>query len=281
MYLAKGDGAGVAVYAPERDRYTHRRLTLIAELRQALERRQFFLEYQPIVHLGTHAVVSLEAFVRWNHPQRGRVLPVDFIDLAEQTGLIMPLSTLVLETVLDDWNGVAASTPLTIAVNLSSRNMQDSDLPQRIADVLRARSAPPSMLTLEITENILMADPQRCMDCLTRLHAMGIRLAIDDFGTGYSSLGYLRRLPIDGLKVDRSFVADLESGHDDVIVRSTIELAHNLGLTVTGEGVESAVAQERLAELGCDAAQGTFIAPPAPAPDTRDWVGRQGALGML
>jgi predicted signal transduction protein with EAL and GGDEF domain len=280
MYLAKSDGAGVVVYAPERDGHTHRRLTLITELRQAIERREFLLEYQPIVHLRTGATVGLEAFVRWDHPQRGAVPPADFIDLAEQTGLINPLTMLVLDQALGEWSGVETVTPLSIAVNVSPRNLQDPDLPQRIADALRAHSARPSMLTLEITENVLMADPARCMECLTRLHAMGVRIAIDDFGTGYSSLGYLRRLPIDELKIDRSFVADLESGHDDVLVRSTIELAHNLGLTVTSEGVEAAAARERLTALGCDAAQGGFIAPPASAQQLRAWMASQGALGL-
>jgi diguanylate cyclase (GGDEF)-like protein len=280
MYLAKGDGAGVVVYAPERDRHTHRRLTLIAELRQAIERREFLLDYQPIVHLRTGATIGLEALVRWDHPEYGSVPPADFIKLAEQTGLINPLTMLILDKALGEWSAVETVTPLSIAVNVSPRNLQDPDLPQRITEALRAHGARASMLTLEITENVLMADPARCMECLTRLHAMGVRIAIDDFGTGYSSLGYLRRLPIDELKIDRSFVADLQSGHDDVLVRSTIELAHNLGLTVTSEGVEAAVARERLTALGCDAAQGGFIAPPAPAQQLRAWMASKGALGL-
>ncbi|OLC49395.1 MAG: hypothetical protein AUH43_07635 [Acidobacteria bacterium 13_1_40CM_65_14] len=281
MYLAKSDRQGIAVYAPDRDRHTHRRLTLIAELRQALDARQFVLEYQPIVHLRTGVVVGVEALVRWNHPQHGRLLPGDFIELAEQTGLINPLTMIVLDTALNEWAGVDTLTPLTVSVNLSPRNLQDPELPQRVGDFLKAHGAAPSALALEITENILLTDPARSMDCLQRLHAMGVRLVIDDFGTGYSSLSYLRRLPVNELKIDRSFIADLSSGRDDVIVRSTIELAHNLGLTVVGEGVESAAMHDQLMALGCDTAQGRYFAEPAPAAQTRGWIVRQGALGLL
>ena len=281
MYLAKSDRQGIAVYAPDRDRHTHRRLTLIAELRQALDARQFVLEYQPIVHLRTGVVVGVEALVRWNHPQHGRLLPGDFIELAEQTGLINPLTMIVLDTALNEWAGVDTLTPLTVSVNLSPRNLQDPELPQHVGDFLKAHGAAPSALALEITENILLTDPARSMDCLQRLHAMGVRLVIDDFGTGYSSLSYLRRLPVNELKIDRSFIADLSSGRDDVIVRSTIELAHNLGLTVVGEGVESAAMHDQLMALGCDTAQGRYFAEPAPAAQTRGWIVRQGALGLL
>jgi len=280
MYLAKSDRLGIAVYSPDRDRHTHRRLTLIAELRQALDARQFFLEYQPIIHLRTGVVVGVEALVRWNHPQHGRLLPGDFIELAEQTGLINPLTMIVLDTALSEWAGVDTMTPLTVSVNLSPRNLQDPELPQRVGDFLKAHGRAPSALALEITENILLTDPVRSMDCLQRLHAMGVRLVIDDFGTGYSSLSYLRRLPVNELKIDRSFIADLSSGRDDVIVRSTIELAHNLGLSVVGEGVESAAMYDQLMTLGCDTAQGRYIAEPSPAAQTRGWIARQGALGL-
>jgi len=279
MYLAKTDRSGIAVYAPDRERHTHRRLTLIGELRQALDARQFFLEYQPIVHMRTGVVAGVEALVRWNHPQQGRLLPADFIDLAEQTGLINPLTTIVLDTALSEWAGIEAATPLTVAVNLSPRNLQDPELPQRVSDFLNVHHAAPSSLALEITENVLLTDPARSMDCLQRLHAMGVRIVIDDFGTGYSSLSYLRRLPVNELKIDRSFIAELSSGRDDVIVRSTIELAHNLGLNVVGEGVESAAINDQLLALGCDMAQGSYFAEPAPADRMRDWIARQEALG--
>ena len=147
--------------------------------------------------------------------------------------------------------------------------------------MLAVDGVPPECLAFEITENILMSDPARSMDCLNRLHGMGVRIVIDDFGTGYSSLSYLRRLPVDELKIDRSFIAGLLTGHDDVIVRSTIDLAHNLGLTVVAEGVESDEVQARLMALGCDAAQGTFIRAPAPAAAVREWIGAQNLLGLM
>jgi diguanylate cyclase (GGDEF)-like protein len=274
MYVAKSDGVGIAVYAPDQDHHAHRRLTRVAELRNGLSENQFCVDYQPIVQLSTNAVIAVEALVRWNHPQLGRVMPADFIHLAEQTGLIKPLTTIVLETAIREWSQPAIVPRVTVAINLSPRTLQDPDLPRRIADMLAVYNAPPESLAFEITENILMSDPARSMDSLNRLHGMGARIVIDDFGTGYSSLSYLRRLPIDELKIDRSFIEPL-TGPDDVIVRSTIDLAHNLGLRVIAEGVESAEVRARLAALGCDAVQGTFIRAPAPARDLREWMGVQ------
>jgi len=199
-------------------------------------------------------------------------MPSDFIHLAEQTGLINPLTTIVLETAIREWSQPPMVPPLTVAINLSPRTLQDPSLPRRIADMLAVYSAPPESLVLEITENILMADPARSMESLNRLHDMGVRITIDDFGSGYSSLSYLRRLPIDELKIDRSFIASLLTGTDDVLVRSTIDLAHNLGLRVVAEGVETDDVQARLTALGCDAAQGTFIRAPASAAELRAWI---------
>ena len=270
MYVAKTDGVGISVYAQNRDQNTHRRLTLISELRRGLDENQFFLEYQPILHLRTNLIIGVEALVRWKHPQHGRVLPGNFIHMAEQTGLINPLTTIVLETAIREWSRQPMHPPLTVSVNLSPRTLRDPMLPQRIAGMLAVFSAPHASLALEITENILMSDPARSMDCLKRLHDMGVRIVIDDFGTGYSSLSYLRRLPADELKIDRSFVAGLMTGQDDVIVRSTIDLAHNLGLTVVAEGVENADVMKRLLAMGCDAAQGTFISPPGTAVEIRE-----------
>jgi diguanylate cyclase (GGDEF)-like protein len=281
MYVAKSTGIGISVYAPNQDRHTNRRLTLIAELRNGLDENQFAVEYQPILHLRRNVIIGVEALVRWQHPQLGRLLPAQFIPLADQTGLITPLTTVVLETAIREWNPPPTITPMTVSVNLSQRALQHPGLPQRIAAMLDVYGAPPSSLALEITEDILMSDPARSLDSLTRLHEMGVRIVIDDFGTGYSSLSYLRRLPVDELKVDRSFVAGLLSGQDDVIVRSTIDLAHNLGLLVVAEGVESEEVQARLVELGCDAAQGTFISPPAAAADLREWIGQQSLLGLM
>jgi diguanylate cyclase (GGDEF)-like protein len=279
MYMAKTEGVGISVYAPGRDQQTQRRLTLVSELRKGLDENQFFLEYQPILHLRTNLVVGVEALVRWRHPQHGRVLPGNFIHLAEQTGLINPLTTIVLETAIREWSQRPAQPPLTVSVNLSPRSLRDPLLPQRIAGMLAVFSAPHASLALEITENILMSDPARSMDCLKRLHEMGVRIVIDDFGTGYSSLSYLRRLPADELKIDRSFVAGLMGGQDDVIVRSTIDLAHNLGLTVVAEGVENADVLGRLLAMGCDAAQGTFISPPGSAADIREVMTKRNRPG--
>jgi diguanylate cyclase len=281
MYSAKTDGVGVAVYAPTRDRNTQRRLTLISELRKGLDENQFFLEYQPILHLRSNLIVGVEALVRWKHPHQGRVLPGGFIHMAEQTGLINPLTTIVLETAIREWSQQPTSPPLTVSVNLSPRTLRDPVLPHRIAAILAVFSAPHASLALEITENILMSDPARSMDCLKRLHELGVRIVIDDFGTGYSSLSYLRRLPADELKIDRSFVAGLMGGQDEVIVRSTIDLAHNLGLTVVAEGVESQEVQERLLALGCDAAQGTFISPPGSVSTIRERMREQNVAGPV
>jgi diguanylate cyclase (GGDEF)-like protein len=281
MYLAKGDGVGIAVYDAGRDRHSHRRLSLVSLLRQAIDERQFFLEYQPMLDLRRGVIAGVEALVRWNHPEQGVVLPGDFIELAEQTGLINPLTAMVLDTAVRDWGDTGTAAPFSVSVNLSPRVLQDPELPQRIEDLLARHGAPPSSLALEITENILMSDPARAMDCLKRLHAMGVRLVIDDFGTGYSSLSYLRRLPVDQLKIDRSFVTGLCSGQDEVIVKSTIDLAHNLGLTVVAEGVETEAVQQRLAALGCDAVQGRFICAPAGADLIRQWIGRQNLLGLM
>jgi diguanylate cyclase (GGDEF)-like protein len=280
MYVAKMEGSGVAVYSPDRDRHTHRRLGLISELRQAIDARQFVLDYQPIVQLRNGLVQSVEALVRWNHPRRGRLLPADFISLAEETGLINPLTTVVLQAAVTDWSAACPGPVVPVAVNLSPRNLQDPELPSRISDLLYETGVPASSLSLELTENILMSDPVRSMECLKRLHGMGIRLVIDDFGTGYSSLSYLRRLPVDALKIDRTFVAGLGAGVDEVIVRSTIDLAHNLGLTVVAEGVETESVRARLLAMGCDAVQGTLISAPVRAPAMRDWIARAQALNI-
>ena len=274
MYLAKGDATGYAAYASERDPHTHRRLALITELRQGIDRGQFFLEYQPIIDLHTTVVVGVEALLRWNHPEQGRLLPADFLDVAEQTGVVNLLVPLVLERAIGDWHGCSKLIQ-TVAVNLSPRDLHHPRLPDRIQDLLDAHHAAPSSLMLEITENQIMSDPVQSMTCLMRLRDMGVRLAIDDFGTGYSSLSYLRRLPVDQLKIDKSFVVGLTRGDDDVIVRSTIDLAHNLGLTVVAEGVESQAVCDRLLALGCDAAQGMFISEPRSAEALRTWIARR------
>jgi EAL domain-containing protein (putative c-di-GMP-specific phosphodiesterase class I) len=280
MYVAKSGGLGVAVYAPDRDRQAHRRLTLTTELREAIQRDQFVCHYQPIVSLETDAVIRIEALARWQHPAQGLLGPDEFIYVAEQTGLIEPLTILLIDKVLTEWAAPGARLPIPIAVNLSARHLRDPELPDRVADVLRLHGAAPSALALEITEHSIMSDPDRSIACLSRLRGMGITVAVDDFGTGYSSLGYLRDLPVDELKIDRLFVSGLSTS-DAAIVRSTIELAHNLGLTVVAEGVESTAVRDRLRKLNCDAAQGIFFAAPNTAAATRCWILRHLPKGLV
>ncbi len=273
MYAAKHSGGGSAVYAAERDHYSARRLALMGELRYAIEHNELALFYQPKIHMQTRRVIGVEALLRWKHPHRGVIAPDEFIPLAERSGLIRPLTQWVLSAALDQaraWE--QAGFQLSVAVNLSARNLLDAQLPDHLVELLRRTGTPPDRLELEITESTIMVDPARASEVLTRLHHMGISLAIDDFGTGYSSLGYLKRLPVSAVKIDKSFVKNMEADDNDaVIVRSTVELAHNLGLQVIAEGVETSYLWERLAALGCDAAQGYYVSQPMPAEALSRW----------
>lgn len=277
MYLAKADRSGYAIYTPDRDQHTEQRLALTNALRRGLDSGQFVLEYQPIVELRTGHVLGLEALLRWDHPEQGRLPPQDFIRAAEQNGLITPLTNFAIDLALAEWPTAAAQCPPTIAVNLSPRSLHDASFPSRIRAMLGAHRVDPSKLALEITENLIMSDPERSTECLRELHDMGIGLIVDDFGTGYSSLSYLRKLPVDQLKIDRSFVIGLAAGEDDALVRSIIDLAHNLRLTVIAEGVENAEVRDLLLNMGCDAAQGHFISRPAPAGVISKWMEQQHA----
>jgi diguanylate cyclase (GGDEF)-like protein len=267
MYLAKESRSGFAFYDEEYDPSDADRLALVGELRRALERQEFIVEYQPKADLSTGEIVGAEALVRWLHPQRGLLRPEEFIPLAERTGLIKLLSRYVLDESLRrcrDWS--AAGYDVHVAVNLTIANLLDLELPNEIAELLRRHELPPDRLELEVTESMIMADPFRVRQVLTRLSDMGVRLAIDDFGTGYSSLAYLRRLPVDVLKIDKSFVLNMmEDGSDMTIVRSTIDLARNLGLQVIAEGVETPEAWHALRLFGCHVAQGFLIGRPTSA----------------
>ena len=274
MYLAKSEQSGYSIYSPERDRHTEHRLSLMTALRRGVDGQQFVLDYQPIVDLTTGRVAALEALLRWNHPQQGRLLPQDFIRLAEHTGLITPLTSFAVDRALTDWVGTLESPAFRLAVNLSPRSLNDPTFPSRVRRMLEARHASPEWLALEITENLIMSDPERSIRSLSELHEMGIRLILDDFGTGYSSLSYLRRFPVDELKIDQSFVIGLASGEDEALVRSIIGLAHNLKLSVVAEGVETAEVRDRLKALGCDAVQGHFICRPASASTIAEWLAR-------
>jgi len=246
----------------------------VAELRRALEEGELVLHYQPQVELASGQLRGVEALVRWNHPERGLVPPDEFIPLAEHTGLIKPLTLFVLNSALAQSQAWAqAGLELRVAVNLSGRHLLDLELPDEVARLLHAWNVEPDRLELEITESTLLAEPLRARSILTRLHAMGVKLAIDDFGTGYSSLGYLKRLPVDEVKIDKSFVMNMALDHNDaVIVRSTIDLAHNLGLGVIAEGVESEEIWQMLAAQGCDAAQGYHLSRPIPASELTSWI---------
>ncbi len=276
MYAAKREGEGCSVYHVEQDRHTASRLTLGTQLRQGIEQQQLVIYYQPKVDLRTGELVGVEALVRWHHPERGLLAPDHFIPLAEQTGLIKPLSVWVLSSALEQcgrWH--AQGRNFTVAVNLSMRNLHDPQLPEQVAEVLQTWAIPPSMLQFEITETVLMTNPARALEVITQLSHMGIQLSVDDFGTGYSSLAYLKRLPVAEIKIDKSFVGEM--AHDDndaVIVRSTIDLGHNLGLNVVAEGVETRSVWDQLAGLGCDLAQGFYLARPMPADQLERWLGR-------
>jgi diguanylate cyclase (GGDEF)-like protein len=274
MYQAKSESSGWAFFDAVRDRQDPARLTLVGELRRALDRRELTLHYQPKALLTDGAVRSVEALVRWQHPERGIVAPDDFIPLAQRTGLITPLTLWVIDEALrqaGEW--LAEGIRLSIAVNLATRNLLDLDFPDEVEKLLARRGVDASLLELEITESTVLADPVRTKAILERLSAMGIRLSIDDFGTGYSSLAYLKRLPVDEIKIDRSFVMGMEDDEDDdAIVRSTIDLGRNLGLDVVAEGVESRPVWDRLNELGCTVAQGFFLSRPVPAGELSAWL---------
>jgi EAL domain-containing protein (putative c-di-GMP-specific phosphodiesterase class I) len=247
----------------------------LAELRRAIEQDQLFLLYQPKVDIRSRTSNGVEALVRWRHPQRGIVPPDQFIGLAERTGLIKPLTYWVLNEALrqcQDWH--QSGFTVSVAVNLSSRNLEP-ELPDHISRLAEAHKLSPNWLELEITEGTIMRDPANAKEILTRLGQMGTRISIDDFGTGYSSLSYLSNLPIDELKIDQSFVMKMITDEDSaVIVHSTIDLAHRLGLKVVAEGVETEDTLNRLEVLGCDSAQGYYISRPIPAKDMIEWSKR-------
>lgn len=274
MRAAKRGQNGCAVYAPSMDAASQESLSLLSELRHAIDHDELRLYLQPKVDLHNQRIGGAEALVRWQHPRRGLVPPMEFIPFAEQTGFIRQLTAWVLHASAQAWRGLRdQGLALPISVNLSTRDLMDQDLPIKIADLVR--EVPPSALCLEITESAIMDDPQRALQTLEQLHALGFKLSIDDFGTGYSSLAYLKQLSVDELKIDRSFVMGMERDLDDAkIVRSTIELAHNLGLTVVAEGLETAKAWTLLQTLGCDQGQGYLVARPMPAEQFADWLRR-------
>jgi diguanylate cyclase (GGDEF)-like protein len=274
MYVAKRSHAGVMFYDPAHDNYNAERLALVAELRRAIDRGELRLHYQPKASLPSRQPHAVEALMRWQHPTRGLLSPDEFIPVAEQTGLIEPLTAWLLDTALDQLTAWQSDVPqLTMAVNLSARTLQRNDFPAVVAAALERSGIPPHRLLLEVTETALVSDPLRAAAVLHELSAIGIGLSLDDFGSGYTSLSQLRSLPVNELKIDKSFVmAMVGSAGDAAIVRSVIELGHNLGMTVVAEGVESLATLEAVTDLGCDVAQGFWFSKPRAADEIADWV---------
>jgi diguanylate cyclase (GGDEF)-like protein len=266
------------LYSQKDDHYSPGRLALVGELRRAIANGELVVHYQPRVELATGDVHAVEALVRWDHPERGLLSPGEFLPLAEHTGLIRPLTGYVLDAALADcasWSKDGLRPG--VSANLSARDLLDADLPREVESLLTKHGVDPTLLEVEITENTILIDPERTRIVLERLRDLGVRLSIDDFGTGFSSLGQLKRLAVDVLKIDKSFVLNMEhDDNDDVIVRSTIELGHNLGLRVVAEGVETQETWSRLAQLGCDTAQGFFISRPLPRIVLVDWLRKRG-----
>ncbi|MER8224995.1 bifunctional diguanylate cyclase/phosphodiesterase [Streptomyces sp. NPDC094143] len=280
MYQAKRDRTGVEVYESKRDSNTPDRLGLLGDLRRALDAHEVHLHYQPKVRFDGQ-VAGLEALVRWVHPERGKVPPDEFIAIAESSGLMPHLTEYVLETALGQvarWRAQGLFVP--VAVNVSPRDVHTPGFAGSVAARLARHGVPAGALQLEITEHVLLEDPQRAADTLNGLTAHGVKMSLDDFGTGYSSLVHLRRLPVSELKIDRSFVARLVLDHEDAeIVRCTVDLAHSLGLLVVAEGVEDDETWERLRDLGCDAVQGWLVAAAMPPEETTAWLRARGPRG--
>ena len=275
MYCAKRWQTPIVVYDREHDEYSPDRLALAAELRQAIEERQLFVVYQPKADLASGRIVGAEALVRWEHPRRGLVPPDEFVPLAERTGLIGALTSFVLECALDEvgrWRRDGYGD-LTVAVNISARTLADDAFPDEVAHALARAGCPADALVLEITEGTVMAKPEEAIRVLGELRQIGVGLAVDDYGTGHSSLSYLSRLPVDELKIDRSFVGGMADSRDDeIIVRSTADLARSLGLRVVAEGVETPEVWNRLRFVGCHLAQGYYLSRPIRPAEFARWL---------
>jgi len=274
LYMASKSKDGYAIYEPSFDQHSPRRLTLMSELRHAIERDQLELYYQPKVSIQTDKLYGAEALVRWHHPKHGFISPDEFIPMAERTRMIKPLTLWVLKEAFQqcaEWH--RQGKPLIVSVNLSAKDLHDPELPDLISGVAISTGIKPEWVILEITEGSIISHPELTLEILERLNKMGYKLSIDDFGTGYSSLSYLKKMPLTELKIDRSFVQDiLVSENDDVIVNATINLAHNLGFKVTAEGVESVEIMDILKSYGCDVAQGFYLSKPVAVSDFNNWM---------
>jgi diguanylate cyclase (GGDEF)-like protein len=274
LRAARGKDRTVRSYLPSMGQQLGRRFQLVTQFRQALDTGQVDVHFQPQLALPTRQVVGVEALVRWEHPEFGMLDPAEFVTLVETTGLIDPLTDYVLNRSLAQCRSwLDRGLSLSVSVNLSVRNLADAEFPCRVTDALTRHRVPAALLGFELTESAVMTDPERALPVLRRLHALGVRIAVDDFGTGYSSLAYLRRLPVDEVKIDKSFVLGLASDLGDLaVVRAIVELGHSLGLSVVAEGVEQDATRDQLLEMGCDVAQGYLISRPL-GPDRFDaWL---------
>ncbi|MGN6184757.1 MAG: putative bifunctional diguanylate cyclase/phosphodiesterase, partial [Thermoanaerobaculia bacterium] len=274
MYAAKRKESGYSFHRDDHESRTPDQLALVVELRGAIERNELELHYQPKLHVRSGIMTRAEVLIRWNHPQRGHLPPSQFVPIAERTGLIRAMTDWVLDRVLAQcraWQD--EGLPIHVAVNISAKSLLDQSLPTKVQTALDRWRVDPRFLKIEITESSIMADPAHALAILSMLQSMGVRLSVDDFGTGYSSLTHLRELPIDEIKIDKSFVSGmLNSEADAAIVRTVIDLGHNLGKQVCAEGVEDEATWEMLVDLGCDLAQGFWIARPMPAKDLMQWL---------
>ncbi|WP_406282436.1 putative bifunctional diguanylate cyclase/phosphodiesterase [Embleya sp. NBC_00896] len=281
MYLAKRSRSGVELYDDSRDVNTRDKLLLLGDLRRALDNHEVELHYQPKIRLADGRVDGCEALVRWRHPTRGQVSPEEFVLLAEQTGLMPRLTRYVVDVALDQvarWHAEGIDVP--VAVNISARDIHVPSFADSVAAGLREHDVSAEALQLEITERVLLEEPQRAAESLDALRRLGVRLSLDDFGTGYSSLVHLRHIPVSEIKIDRSFVARLTMNEEDAaIVCSIVQLAHSLGLRVVAEGVEDEATYQRLRELGCDSAQGWLMSKALPSDEATAWLLRHGVGG--
>ncbi len=274
MYIAKQTHGGYKVYSKDMGQGADDRLVLQGELRHAIGHNELVLHFQPKIDFNSRLISGVEALVRWQHPKLGLLAPDKFIQMAEQTGLIKPLTYYVLRGALrqcQEWRSTGLDLP--ISVNISAINIQDPEFPGQVAKILKEFAVPTSRLELEITETAVMSEPVRAVDCIKALSALGLQISIDDFGTGYSSMSYLKELLVAKIKIDKSFVKDMAANHNDaVIVRSTVELGHNLGLKVVAEGVETQIVWDQLKDLGCDDAQGYFMSRPLAPDKFAEWL---------
>jgi predicted signal transduction protein with EAL and GGDEF domain len=274
MYEAKRSNRGIAVWDDHYDQHSLERLSLMSDLRKAVDNGELGLVYQPKVSLGAVAEHYVEALVRWHHPVRGLVPPAEFIPFAEQTGYIRVITQWVIGRAVAQcaaWR--RQGLPMNVSVNISARDLIDTELPERFEAILAREQCDARWISFEITESAIMDDPGHAIRTLERMAALGCKLAVDDYGTGYSSLAYLRRLPVHELKIDKSFVLGMVTDPNDaIIVRSTIELGHNMGLVVVAEGVEDEATLNRLRALGCDMVQGFLLSRPVAAAAATEWV---------